>query len=576
MPTAKGGKRNKQSASVASFSDENKSWLKPKKRSLFEDDEPAPRQRPGPSAVRKRGSAALSRPLARGPRKGAAAAPGKRPPAAEVVEESEESDDDSEEDVGDEYEGADSVESGEEEAEDEKDEDEDDDEEEEEEEEEAESGGDESGGEELAFERKARKTVARMEAEAAEQASEQRGAAASFTMPTGPREEMPDIGTLKSRIADVVDVLGDFASKRQEGVTRVEYVSLLAEDLQQVYGYNGELVELLLQLFSPAEALEFIEASEKPRPVTIRTNTLKTRRRELAQALISRNVSLDPISKWSSEGLQIYESAVPIGATPEYLAGHYMIQSASSFLPVLALDPQPGQRVLDMASAPGGKTSHIAARMGNSGTLVANDFNKQRLPSLASNLARQGVRCAILLHADGREFPRLMGGFDRVLLDAPCTGLGVISKDPAVKAEKGFTDVQRCQQLQKELLLAAIDSCTANSAGGGIVVYSTCSIAVEENEAVVDYALASRNVKLVDTGLPFGVEGLTRYRSKRFHASLKHARRFYPHTHNMDGFFVAKLRKFSNDLPPGAQQQPPPSKAASKKKPPPPSKKRQK
>ena len=205
MPTAKGGKRNKQSASVASFSDENKSWLKPKKRSLFEDDEPAPRQRPGPSAVRKRGSAALSRPLARGPRKGAAAAPGKRPPAAEVVEESEESDDDSEEDVGDEYEGADSVESGEEEAEDEKDEDEDDDDDEEEEEEEAESGGDESGGEELAFERKARKTVARMEAEAAEQASEQRGAAASFTMPTGPREEMPDIGTLKSRIADVVD-----------------------------------------------------------------------------------------------------------------------------------------------------------------------------------------------------------------------------------------------------------------------------------------------------------------------------------------------------------------------------------
>jgi len=357
----------------------------------------------------------------------------------------------------------------------------------------------------------------------------------------------PDISNLRERVKAIVDVLGDFKARREEGRSRSEYVSVLSSDLAVVYGYSFSLIELLLGLFSPAEALQFIEASETPRPVTVRTNTLKTRRRELAQALIARHVNLDPIAKWSKEGLQIYDSPVPIGATPEYLAGHYMVQAASSFLPVMALSPQPGERVLDMAASPGGKSAHIAALMGNAGTLVSNDFNKDRIRALQANLSRLGVRNAIVLHADGREFPKLMGGFDRVLLDAPCTGLGVISKDPSVKAEKSYVDVQRCQQLQKELLLAAIDSCNANSSSsGGTIVYSTCSVSVEENEAVIDYVLNSRAVKVVETGLPFGVEGLTRHRAKRFHASLKHARRFYPHAHNMDGFFVCKLRKYAN------------------------------
>ena len=270
--------------------------------------------------------------------------------------------------------------------------------------------------------------------------------------------------------------------RREEGKSRAEYVEVLMVDLSTVYGYAREMIELLLGLFSPAEALSFIEASETPRPVTVRTNTLKTRRRELAQALIARNVNLDPIAKWSREGLQIYESAVPIGATPEYLAGHYMVQSASSFLPVMALQPQPNERCLDMAASPGGKTSHMAAMMANTGTLVANDASKERLRSLTANLARLGVRNSIILNCDGRDFPATMGGFDRVLLDAPCTGLGVISKDPSVKAGKSYADVQRCQQLQRELLLAAIDSVNANSQTGGYIVYSTCSISVEENE----------------------------------------------------------------------------------------------
>lgn len=298
-----------------------------------------------------------------------------------------------------------------------------------------------------------------------------------------------------------------------------------------------------------SEALEFLEANEKPRPVTIRANTLKTRRKDLAQALINRGVDLDPLEKWSKDGLQIYKSEVPIGATPEYLAGHYILQGASSFLPVLALDPQPNERVLDMCAAPGGKTTHIASLMKNTGAVFANDVNESRCKALIANVHRLGVKNCIVSTSDGRSFPKLIGGFDRVLLDAPCAGLGVISRDPSIKIQKDEKDILRCEHLQRELILAAVDSVDAKSKTGGIIVYSTCSITVEENEAAVQYALNKRHVKVIDTGLSFGKPGFTRHKTRRFNSSMKLCRRFYPHTHNMDGFFVCKLKKLSNTIP---------------------------
>ena len=118
-------------------------------------------------------------------------------------------------------------------------------------------------------------------------------------------------------------------------------------------------MDRVMEIFSFGELLEYLDASETPRPLTIRTNTLKSRRKELAQNLITRGVNLDPVGKWSKVGLVIYSSQVPIGATPEYLAGHYMIQGAASFLPVMALSPQEDERILDMCCAPGGKSTHI-------------------------------------------------------------------------------------------------------------------------------------------------------------------------------------------------------------------------
>ncbi|XP_064266491.1 probable 28S rRNA (cytosine(4447)-C(5))-methyltransferase [Passer domesticus] len=374
--------------------------------------------------------------------------------------------------------------------------------------------------------------------------------------------EPPDLHVIHQRIQGNMEVLQDFGVKREEGRSRQEYLALLRRDMAAYYSYSDFLLTKLMDIFPLPELVNFLEANEVPRPVTIRTNTLKTRRRDLAQALINRGVNLDPLGKWSKTGLVIYDSTVPIGATPEYLAGHYMLQGASSLLPVMALAPQENERILDMCCAPGGKTSYIAQLMKNTGMILANDSNAERLRSVVGNLHRLGVTNAVVSNCDGRQFPKVLGGFDRVLLDAPCSGTGVISKDPAVKTNKDEKDILRCAHLQKELILSAIDSVNAASETGGYIVYCTCSIMVEENEWVVDYALKKRNVRLVATGLDFGKEGFTRFKDRRFHPSLKSTRRFYPHTHNMDGFFIAKLKKFSNAIPQAQKDEEPAVEAA--------------
>ncbi|XP_043824978.1 probable 28S rRNA (cytosine(4447)-C(5))-methyltransferase [Dromiciops gliroides] len=375
-----------------------------------------------------------------------------------------------------------------------------------------------------------------------------------FVLPSGKEIEQenaqaPDLQSVHQRIQDIVGVLRDFRSQREEGRSRTEYLSRLQKDLATYYSYGDFLIGKIMDIFPLSELVEFLEANEVPRPITLRTNTLKTRRRDLAQALINRGVNLDPLGKWSKTGLVIYDSSVPIGATPEYLAGHYILQGASSMLPVIALAPQEHERILDMCCAPGGKTSYIAQLMKNTGVIVANDANADRLKSVVGNLHRLGVTNTIISNDDGRHFPKVVGGFDRVLLDAPCSGTGVISKDPSVKTNKDEKDIQRCAHIQKELLLSAIDSVNAASKTGGYIVYCTCSIMVEENEWVVDYALKKRNVRLVPTGLDFGQEGFTHFRERHFHPTLRSTRRFYPHTHNMDGFFIAKFKKFSNAIP---------------------------
>lgn len=349
----------------------------------------------------------------------------------------------------------------------------------------------------------------------------------------------------RDRIKETISVLRQFKSERDDDTSRQEYMELLSADLQELFEYNSFLIEKILEIFPPAEALEFLEAMEKERPITIRTNTLKTKRRDLLQTLAKKGMNIDPLEKWSKVGMQIFESNVPVAGTVEYLAGHYMLQSAVSFLPVVGLDPRENEKVLDMSAAPGGKTTYIAQYMKNTGVLYANDSNADRCKALCANLQRLGVTNCLVTNYDGCGYEVVARGFDRVLLDAPCSGTGVISRDKSIKTSKSMQDIQRASELQKRLILSAIDCISAKS-DAACLVYSTCSFMVEENEAVVDYALKRRDVEIVDMGLPFGRPGFEKFRHHRFHPSMSMARRYFPHVHNMDGFFMCKLKKKSD------------------------------
>lgn len=301
--------------------------------------------------------------------------------------------------------------------------------------------------------------------------------------------------------------------------------------------YNEYLLKKLTQLFPKKELQAYLEANEKQRPTVLRVNTLLKRRKDLVNYLTARKVEVGSLD-WTDAALVAFKSDVPLGATPEYLAGYYMIQGANSMLPVLNLELSDNLVAVDLCAAPGGKSTHMAALMNNTGILYCNDACKERTYALKSNLLRMGVSNAVVTNMDAGNFN--VGKLDRVLLDAPCSGTGVISKDSSIKTSKSRGEIKSIVKLQKKLIHHAFDMLKVN----GIMVYSTCSILVDENENVVDYLLSHRkNARVAELDVAVGKDGFTNFRSENFNGSLNRAKRLYPHVHNMDGFFYCKIRK---------------------------------
>jgi 16S rRNA (cytosine1407-C5)-methyltransferase len=283
---------------------------------------------------------------------------------------------------------------------------------------------------------------------------------------------------------------------------------------------------------------DFIAACQRPLRRSIRVNTLKISVADFLTLVSPYRWQLTPVP-WCAEGFWIErddEDALPLGSTAEHLSGLFYIQEASSMLPVAALfaDENQPARVMDVAAAPGSKTTQIAARMGNQGAILANEFSASRVKVLHANISRCGISNVALTHFDGRVFGAAVPeSFDAILLDAPCSGEGVVRKDPDALKNWSVASNLEIAATQREL----IDSAFHALRPGGTLIYSTCTLNRDENESVClwlkeQYPQAVEFLPL-DTLFDGAKEALTP-------EGFLHV---FPQIFDCEGFFVARLRK---------------------------------
>lgn len=285
----------------------------------------------------------------------------------------------------------------------------------------------------------------------------------------------------------------------------------------------------------------FFEYSRKPLKPSVRINTLKISPLELKERLSEKWQIKEPFK----DALVILSDLLPgeLGKSLEHQLGYFYVQELSSMMPPLALAPSKGDVILDLCAAPGSKTSQLAMLMENQGTIIANDIRIDRLKALNSNLERCGVTNAITTMMDGvalcTKLAKAGFFFDKILLDAPCSGEGTLRSSPGTLRMWNINMIKGLAALQKKMIATAL-TCLKPQ---GTLVYSTCTHAPEENELVIDFVLNNFNVELEPISLPLKTRpGITEWQGQKLSSELKLCARIWPQDNDTEGFFLAKIK----------------------------------
>ena len=331
--------------------------------------------------------------------------------------------------------------------------------------------------------------------------------------------------------AGLVNAILRNAIRNQENMTWPEMAKDPGRALSVLYSHPRWLVERWLDRYGIGETISISRANNDVPPMTVRVNSLKISREKIVTELSTNGIMAER-TRFSPDGLHLLTAGADLRRTGFFRDGLIRIQDEASQLVSRVVAPRPGERILDICSGTGGKTLHLAAIMENRGHITAMDLHPDKLLLLSEEAYRLGVTISEILPGDATAMPEpFRAAFDRVLVDAPCSGLGTLRRNPEIRWRIVPSDIENAMALQKRLLANAAETVKP----GGLLVYCVCTVTQEENESVVDHLLAARHdfKHIPPEGVP---------------PELVDARGFFrtcPHREGMDGFFAAAFRRTS-------------------------------
>lgn len=311
--------------------------------------------------------------------------------------------------------------------------------------------------------------------------------------------------------------------------------------MKKLPALNTQISEYFQLLYGDEFVEHYFDYINSDISTTIRVNSLKSSAKELAE-ILKRDYSLDAVPvQGIPEAFRVADADNRLGKTIEHITGQYYIQSLSSMLPPLVLNPLPNETVLDLCAAPGSKTTFLSALMKNTGVLIANEIQADRVKMLAYNLDRTGTINTGVVHERGEWLAHYYDEyFDKALVDAPCSGLGIMQKKGEVNTWWNKNLVERLSGLQYKLLVSALRMLKQ----GGELVYSTCTLTAEENEQLIDTLIKKYPVEILPLEIPVITSpALESYQSVTFNANLSKTVRLFPWHNDSEGFYIARLRK---------------------------------